>query len=76
MLLPLRLFHLVSSSHPLLYQQKQNSPATKVIRKKMNMTGCLDFTGAKSVARTTLDGMSDSNKLEVDKEINKSLKKN
>jgi hypothetical protein len=41
----------------------------------MNMSGCLDLTGPKSVARTTLDGMSDSNKLEVDKEINKSLKK-
>jgi hypothetical protein len=41
----------------------------------MNMRGCLDLAGPKSVARTTLNGMSDSNKLEVDKEINKSLKK-
>ena len=39
------------------------------------MTGCIDLTGPKSVARTTLDGLSDLNKLEVDKEINKTLKK-
>jgi hypothetical protein len=41
----------------------------------VGMTGCLDLTGPKSVARTTLDGMTDSNKLEVDKELNKTLKK-
>jgi hypothetical protein len=39
------------------------------------MTGCIDLTGPKSVARTTLDSMTDLNKLEVDKEIYKTLKK-
>ena len=54
---------------------KKRQPATKVKGNKFEMTGCLDLTGPKSVARTTLDGMTDVNKREVDKEINKTLKK-
>ena len=39
------------------------------------MSSCLDLTGPKSIARTTLEGMSASHKNEVDLKINKSLKK-
>jgi hypothetical protein len=39
------------------------------------MSSCLDLTGPKSIARTTLDGMSASHKHVVDLQINKSLKK-
>jgi hypothetical protein len=39
------------------------------------MTSYIDLTGPKSVARTTLDGLSDGNKLAVDAKINKTLKK-
>jgi hypothetical protein len=38
------------------------------------MSSCLDLTGPKSIARTTLEGMSASHKHEVDLKINKSLK--
>jgi hypothetical protein len=41
----------------------------------VDMSRCLDLTGPKSIARTTLDGMSASHKNEVDLKINKSLKK-
>jgi hypothetical protein len=57
------------------YQAKKDRPATKVKGQKLDMTGCLDLSGPKSVARTTLDGMTESNKGEVANEINKSLKK-
>ncbi len=39
------------------------------------MTSCIDLTGPKSVARTTLDGLSEGNKRAVDAKINKTLKK-
>ena len=41
----------------------------------MAMSSCIDLTGPKSVARTTLDGLSDRNKRAVDAKINKTLKK-
>ncbi len=41
----------------------------------MDLSSCIDLTGPKSIARTTLAGMSETHKGEVDQEINKSLKK-
>ncbi len=40
----------------------------------MDLSSCIDMTGPKSIARTTLAGMSETHKGEVDQEINKSLK--
>ncbi len=38
------------------------------------MTSCIDLTGPKSVARTTLAGLSETNKRAVNKKINNTLK--
>ncbi len=39
------------------------------------MSSCVNLSGAKSIARSTLDGLSESNKLQVDVQMNLSLKK-
>ena len=41
----------------------------------MEMSSCIDLTGPNSVARTTLDGLSEGAKRAVDVTINKTLKK-
>jgi hypothetical protein len=41
---------------------------------QLSLSSCINLTGAKSVARTTHDSMSDKNKDEARDEINKSLK--
>jgi hypothetical protein len=39
------------------------------------MSSCVNLSGPKSIARSTLEGMSESNKLQVDVQMNISLKK-
>ncbi len=46
----------------------------KKAQDKLSLTDCINLTGAKSVARTTHDSMSDKNRDEASEEINKTLK--
>ena len=57
-------------------QKKKRAGITKGKKNAMDLSSCIDMTGPKSIARTTLAGMSDdTHKGEVDEELNKSLKK-
>ncbi len=51
-------------------------PSKTKLEKKDDITACIDLTEPKSVARSTLEGLSDSNKRPVDIKINKILKAN
>jgi hypothetical protein len=55
-------------------QKKRRAPSKTKKKKQVDITACIDLTGPKSVARFTLDGLSESNKRVVDNEINKTLK--
>jgi hypothetical protein len=63
----------VSQIHSL--QKKTRASATKGKKNKIDLFSCIDLTGPKSIARTALAGLSDAHKLEVDLEINNTLKK-
>jgi hypothetical protein len=43
-------------------------------KEKLSLSDCMDLTGAKSVARTTYDGLSEENKAAATEEIKKTLK--
>jgi hypothetical protein len=46
----------------------------KTKKDQLSLSSCINLTGAKSVARTTHDSMSDKNRDEARDEINKTLK--
>jgi hypothetical protein len=46
----------------------------KTTKDQLSLSSCINLTGAKSVARTTHDSMSDKNRDEARDEINKTLK--
>ena len=55
--------------------QMKNPPKTKKIKKgKLSLPQCIDLTGAKSVSRQQLQGMSKSNLEAVDRQIGKKVK--
>ena len=61
----------------ILIVQSKDPPKKKQTKKgKLSLPQCIDLTGAKSVARQQLQGMSKSKLEAVDKQIGKQVKAN
>jgi hypothetical protein len=60
--------------HHLFWIEKEKLEKEKEKNDQLSLSSCINLTGAKSVARTTHDSMSDKNKDEARDEINITLK--